>query len=129
MRYLTAEEILAIHDRLVETIGGSLGVRDENLLSSIAERPKTAFGGREQFPTLFIKAAVYLESIATYHVFIDGNKRTALAVAHLFLAANGFEISALPIEETEQFILATAQRQKNLDQIAAWLEKNSKKIS
>jgi len=127
MRYLTAEEILAIHDKLIEQIGGSFGVREENLLRSIAERPKTAFGGQEQFPTPFIKAAVYLESIATYHVFIDGNKRTALTVAHLFLVANGFKVSALPIENSEQFILAVAQNQKTLAEIAAWLETNSKK--
>jgi len=128
MRYLTAEEILAIHDRLIEQIGGSLGVREENLLRSIAERPKTSFGGQEQFPTLFIKAAVYLESIATYHVFVDGNKRTALIVVYTFLAANGYSVAKLPIEETEDFLLAAAQGQKNLQEIAAWLEQNSKKV-
>ncbi|HEV8666566.1 MAG TPA: type II toxin-antitoxin system death-on-curing family toxin [Candidatus Paceibacterota bacterium] len=127
MRYLTAEEILATHDKLIEQIGGSLGVREENLLLSIAERPKTSFGGQEQFPTLFIKAAVYLESVATYHVFVDGNKRTALAVAQVFLAANGYKTVSLPIKETETFILAAARRQKNLEEIAAWLEKSSKK--
>jgi death on curing protein len=126
MRYLSAEEILALHDRLIEQIGGSLGVREENLLRSIAERPKTAFGGAEQFPTLFIKAAAYLEAIATYHVFVDGNKRTAAMVAEVFLRANGFEIPILKIEEAEEFIIAVAQKQKRFDEIAMWLEKNSK---
>lgn len=127
MRYLTAEEILAIHDRLIETIGGSLGVREENLLRSIAERPKTAFGGQEQFPTPFLKAAAYMEAIATYHVFVDGNKRTSITVAQIFLRANGFEILSLSIDESEAFILAVAQRQHKLEIIAAWLEKNYKK--
>src|SRR2546421_11104475 len=101
MRYLTAEEILAIHDRLIEQIGGSLGVREENLLRSIAERPKASFGGVEQFPTVFLKAAAYLEAVATYHVFVDGNKRTAAMVAEVFLRANGFEIAVFSIEEAE----------------------------
>lgn len=126
MRYLTVEEILAIHDLIIEETGGSLGVRDEHLLRSLAERPKASFGGLEQFPTLFLKAAAYLEAIATYHVFVDGNKRTALTIAQVFLKANGHVITILPLEETEEFILAAAQRQKSLENIAAWLEKNSK---
>jgi death-on-curing protein len=126
MRYLSAEEILALHDLLIEQIGGSLGVREENLLQSIAERPKAAFGGMKQFPTVFLKAAAYLEAIATYHVFIDGNKRTSVMAAETFLRANGFEIAVFNIEEAEQFILAAAQKQKTIKEIATWLEKNSK---
>ena len=127
MCYLSAEEILALHDLLIAQIGGLLGVREENLLRSIAERPKTSFGGQEQFSTIFLKAAAYLEAIATYHVFVDGNKRTSVMVAETFLRANGFEIAIFKIEEAEAFILAAAQKQKTLDEIAAWLEKNSKK--
>lgn len=102
-------------------------MREEGLLRSIAERPKTSFGGQEQFPTLFLKAAAYMEAIATYHVFIDGNKRTSAMVAEVFLRANGFEIPIFDIEEGEVFIVAVAQKQKVLAEIAAWLEKNSKK--
>ena len=128
MRYLSAEEILALHDLLIKQIGGSLGVREENLLRSIAERPKASFGGQEQFPSLFLKAAAYLEAIATYHVFVDGNKRTSAMVAEVFLRANGYEISTFKIEEGEAFIIAAAQRQKTLEEIAAWLEQNSKTL-
>ncbi len=127
MRYLSAEEILALHDLLIEQIGGLLGVREEGLLRSIAERPKISFEGQEQFPTLFLKAAAYLEAIATYHVFVDGNKRTSAMVAEVFLRANGFEITVFNMEEVEAFIVAAAQKQKTLVDIAAWLEKNSKK--
>ena len=128
MRYLSAEEILALHDLLIEQIGGSLGVREESLLRSIAERPKTSLGGQEQFPTLFLKAAAYMDAIATYHVFIDGNKRTSAMVAEVFLRANGHEIPVLSIEDGESFIIAVAQKEKTLKQVAAWLEENSKKI-
>ncbi len=127
MRYISAEEILALHDLLIAQIGGSLGVREEGLLKSIAERPKTSFAGQEQFPTLFLKAAAYLEAIATYHVFVDGNKRTSAMVAEVFLRANGFDIPIFTINEAEEFIIATAQKQKTMAEIAAWLEQNSKK--
>ncbi|MEK7480359.1 MAG: type II toxin-antitoxin system death-on-curing family toxin [Patescibacteria group bacterium] len=126
MQYLSAADIVGVHDRIIEETGGMLGVREENLLQSIAERPKTSFGGVEQFPEVFTKAAVYLESIATYHVFLDGNKRTALTAAAVFLLLNGYE-STLPIEESETFTLAAAQKQKTLDEIATWLKKHSRK--
>ncbi len=126
MQYLTAEEIVAIHDRVLEETPGSFGVRDENLLHSIAERPKTSSGGEEQFPTLFLKAAVYLESLATYHVFVDGNKRTAITVVGVFLHINAYELE-LDIEKTEEFILAAAQKQISLTEIAEWLEKHAKR--
>lgn len=125
---MSAEEILALHDLLIEQIGGSFGVREENLLRSIAERPKAAFGGVEQFSTVFLKAAAYLEAIATYHVFVDGNKRTSAMVAETFLRANGYEIAVFDIIEAESFILSAAQKQKKLEEIAAWLEQNSRKI-
>lgn len=125
MQYLSAADILAIHDRIIEETGGMLGVREANLLQSIAQRPKTAFGGVEQFPDIFTKAAVYLESIATYHVFLDGNKRTALSAAAVFLHMNGFSAS-FPTAVTEHFMLAAAQRHRSLEDIAAWLKKHSK---
>ncbi len=126
MNYLSAADILAIHDRLIEETGGMLGVREENLLQSIAQRPKTSFGDVEQFPDIFTKAAVYLESIATYHVFLDGNKRTALSAAAVFLRLNGYE-ATFPIAATEEFMVAAAQRKYSLEQIAAWLKSRSKR--
>ena len=124
MRYFSASEILAIHDRVVEETGGSLGVREEHLLLSLAERPKAAFGGIEKFSTVFEKAASYLEAIAMYHVFVDGNKRTAITAASVFLRANDYSIT-LPVEESETFILQVVTEKLSIEIIAAWLEKNS----
>ena len=126
MKYLSAEDVLAVHDRVIEETGGSLGVREHGLLRSIAERPKATFAGIEQFPDIFEKAAAYLEAIATYHVFMDGNKRTALTVTGVFLALNGYE-TIFPIESSEAFVLAIAQRQRSADEIAAWLKRCSKR--
>ena len=126
MKYLSAADILAVHDRIIEETGGALGVREANLLASIAQRPKTSFGGTEQFLDVFTKAAAYLESIATYHVFLDGNKRSAITVAGIFLALNGYTMN-FPVAESEKFILAAAQRQKSLVEICMWLKKHSKK--
>lgn len=126
MEYLSALDILAVHDRIIEETGGMLGVREPGLLQSIAHRPQTSFGGNDQFPDVFTKAAVSLEAIATYHVFLDGNKRTALSVAAIFLALNGYK-TTFPVKESEAFMLAAAQRQKSLEEITAWLKKHSKR--
>ncbi|OGG49235.1 hypothetical protein A2704_03735 [Candidatus Kaiserbacteria bacterium RIFCSPHIGHO2_01_FULL_54_36b] len=128
MRYLTAAEIVAIHDKVIEETGKGLpGVRDEHLLKSLAERPRASFGGTEQYKTIFEKAAALLEAIATYHVFLDCNKRTAVGATTVFLNVNGYDIK-LPIDESEEFILAVAQKQKTILEIAAWLEARSQKF-
>ncbi len=128
MRYLTAAEIVAIHDRVIEATGKGLpGVRDENLLKSLAGRPRASFGDSEQFKPIFEKAAALLEAIATYHVFLDCNKRTSIAAASVFLNINGYDL-VLPVEESEAFILAIAQKQRSIPEIATWLEARGKKI-
>ena len=121
MRYLTAAELLAIHDRISERIGGIRGVRDENLLQSAAVRPQSAFGGAEMYPDVWIKAAVLMEGIAVFHPFSDGNKRTAITSASAFLAFNNKKI-ILPVEESEIFVLSVAQKKLTLNEIAAWLK-------
>lgn len=122
MRYLTAEEVLAVHDRILAAIGGRKGIRDIRLLQSITERPKTGMMGVEFYPDVFSKAAAYLEGIATYHVFTDGNKRTAITVTSLFLRANGYTLT-MPQDQGYRFILAVAQKKKTIKEITAWLKK------
>lgn len=126
MNYLLAEEILAIHDRVIVATGGIKGVRDVGLLYSIAERPKMAMMGREFYPDIFTKASAYLEAIATYHVFADGNKRTAIAVTHYFLRDNGYLLQP-SIEQAYRFMIAVAVKKKTMKHIATWLKKHAKR--
>ncbi len=94
MRYLSAEEILVIHARVIDVTGGRHGIGDPGLLMSLCNRPRTTLGGTEQFATVFEKAAVYLDSLAWYHVFVDGNKRTAVVCAARFIFLNGYNLTA-----------------------------------
>lgn len=126
MRYPTPEDILVIHAKIIDEIGGSHGIRDLNLLISVTNRPKTAFGGKEMYPTIFDKAATYLEGLVKYHVFVDGNKRTAIAASARFLSINGFELSASN-KEVEEFVLKIATHKQEIAEIAAWFKKHSKK--
>lgn len=126
MKYLTPQDILVIHSEIVDATSGSHGIRDLGLLISATERPKTSFGGKEVYKTVFEKAAVYLESLALYHVFIDGNKRTSIAVSARFLFINGFELNA-PNKELEDFVLKVVIKKLNVPKIAKWLKENSRK--
>ena len=127
MNYLSAEDILVIHARIIDETGGSHGIRDLHRLASIAERPKMQFGGRELYPTLFDKAAAYFESAAMDHPFIDGNKRTAVAIAARFLFLNGCELHTSS-RVLEQFVLRAVVKKYSIHEVAKWLEAHSKKI-
>ena len=127
MRYLTAEEILVIHAWIIDATGGLHGVRDVHLLASLAERPKMQFGGNDLYKTPFDKAAAYFESCAYHHVFTDGNKRTAIALAARFLFTNGYELRATN-DGIEKFVLRAIEKKYAREKIVHWLRVHSKKI-
>lgn len=99
MEYLTEEELIEINRRIIlRAREGSSGVLDHNGLNSIVESPKQVFFGREAYPTVWLKAAYYLQKITKKHVFADGNKRTALEAAKVFLILNGINLHFEGIE-------------------------------
>ncbi len=126
MKYLTSQDILIIHAHIIDETGGAHGVRDTHLLMSLAERPKSTFDGKELIQGVFLKTASYFEALAWYHVFIDGNKRTALVASARFLFINGFEFTATN-HEAEDFVLQVVVEKLDLKKIAAWFKKHTKK--
>lgn len=93
MEYLTEEELIEINRRIIRRAGeGSIGVSDHNGLNSVVEAPKQVFFGREAYPTIWLKAAYYLQKITKKHLFADGNKRTAFEAAKVFLLLNGITL-------------------------------------
>ena len=85
MKYLTIEDILIIAVGHV----GDYQLLNESQLRYLVEAVRGKFGDTELYPTLFQKAAVYAHHIITGHIFLDGNKRTDLHCAILFLEFNG----------------------------------------
>lgn len=122
--YLTAEQVLFIHARLISETGGAHGVRDLGLLQSAVARPQAAFDGQDLYPDLFSKAAALLESLVGNHAFLDGNKRTAITSAALFLRVNSYRLNA-DNQQLEAFVLQCAQSLIPLEQIALWLKRHS----
>lgn len=95
-KWVAASVVLAIHDEQLAEHGGGAGVRDEGLLESALSRPKNLFG--YEAAGLSQLAAAYAYGICRNHPFVDGNKRTSLVVAELFLALNGQALDATDIE-------------------------------
>jgi death-on-curing protein len=88
MRGLTIEQVLFLHARLIEETDGAHGVRDLSLLKSAAARPWATLSGRDLCPHLLSEAAALMDSLIHTHPLVDGNKRTGIAAAVLFLRQN-----------------------------------------
>ena len=123
--YLTAEQVLFVHYRLLRETGGEPGVRDIGLLESAIARPRAAFGRQELYPDIFEKAAALMESLINNHPFIDGNKRTGIACTVLFLKQNGIPFSAKN-RELEKFTLRVASSTIGRSEIAKWLKSHNR---
>jgi death-on-curing protein len=92
--FLTVAQVLAIHRRVMQDFGGDSTVRDEGLLQSAVMMPAAQYGGKLLHPDIEAMAAAYLFHICRNHAFADGNKRTALVAAELFLLLNGWQLKA-----------------------------------
>ena len=121
MIYLTSEQILFLHARLVAETGGSHGVRDLGMLLSALGRPPASYDQRDLHPDIFTMVAALMDSLIRNHPFIDGNKRTGLAAAAMFLHINGFGLN-ITNAELEMFTLEVAQSQHSIDEIAVWFQ-------
>ncbi len=91
--FLTLAEVIEIHADQILRYGGGEGIRDINLLSSAVAMPYAAFSDQFLHVDIFEMAAAYAFHLSQNHPFIDGNKRTALASALVFLEINGTSIT------------------------------------
>ncbi len=117
---LTKEQILLLHTQLIETTGGSNGIRDMGLLESALESPFQSFGGEELYPSIQAKAARLCYGLVKNHAMIDGNKRLGCHAMLVFLALNGYEMEYTQ-KELSDLILDVAVDRKQCGDILQWL--------
>lgn len=128
MKYLTVEQVLFIHSRIIAETGGSNKVRDLGLLESAVARPRATFEGKEMYAGVFNKAAALMDSLINNHPFADGNKRTGVTAAGLFLVRNGWQIDSSSAA-IEKVTLRVAINKMQVVDLAKWLKANSKRVS
>ena len=112
--------MLAVHLRQLAEHGGGEGFRDEGLLQSALARPQNLLVYGDPPPDLASLAASYAYDIAHNHPFVDGNKRTALIIARLFLLLNGMDLVATQEEKYSTF-LALAAGELSEEYLANWV--------
>lgn len=117
---LTKKQVLMLHAQLIESTGGSDGIRDEGLLDSALESPFQSFGGEELFPSIQAKAARLCYGLVKNHAMIDGNKRIGAHSMLVFLAVNGYELKYTQ-KELVDLILDVANGKKEYEDILPWI--------
>jgi len=125
MHYLSLDEVLELHRRIIQESGGAHGVAERGMLESAVAQPRMAFGGRDVYTSVIEKAAALGFSLVMNHPFVDGNKRVGHAAMETFLVLNGHELSA-PIDEQERAILKLAASQMTREEFTEWVSTHTR---
>ena len=125
MIFLTINEIVEIHEKLVIATGGSSGIRDIGPLESAVLGCYQSFGEIDLYPSTIEKAARVAFAICKNHPFIDGNKRVAITAMLVTLRIN--DISLLYTQhELISLGLGIADGSIGYDEIVDWINNHVK---
>lgn len=123
-QYPTVTEALEMHRLLIEEFGGIHGLRDQGLLESAIFRPQSGY-----YDDLLHEAAALMESLASNHAFLDGNKRVSFSVVDTFLRMNGHFLDVQPLSAHQFITEAITRREFRVRQIREWLQANVRPLS
>ena len=124
MIWISAEDILLIHSRVIEGSGGLDGLRDSAGLEAAIAAPMQTFDGQELYPSDIEKIARLGFGLASNHAFVDGNKRISAMMTQLLLKWNGYDLTLRTGELADMFIAiadGTAKEKDLLDWLYAHL--------
>jgi death-on-curing protein len=119
IQFLSRDEVLAIHGRLIEVFGGPSGVRDPGLLESALYRPRTGY-----YSDLAEMAAAMFESLLMNHPFVDGNKRVAFFATDVFLRLNGWRLEVEADAAHGLLIRLLETGTANYDNLLPWIREH-----
>ena len=92
MILLTGQEVISLHEKLIDRTGGIGGIRDIGLLESAVYSTESSFDDVEQYPTVEEKAARLMFSLTNNHAFVDGNKRIGVFTMLMTMELNGITL-------------------------------------
>ena len=124
INFIPKNIILYFHQKLIETYGGTTGIRDEKLLDSALEQPKATYQSEYLHDNIYKMAAAYGYHLCNNHPFIDGNKRIALVAMDVFLQINGFEISTSE-KDAYKIIIRLSKSELTKNELEEWLKNNT----
>jgi death-on-curing protein len=122
MRYLSAHDLLVIHQALLLEFGGMPGITEAGFgrLETAAAVPQHSMFGDDLYPTLADKGAALLHAIIRNHPFSDGNKRAAVVALMVLLRLNGAALEASN-DEVYELAIAASEGRMARDDLAAWV--------
>jgi death-on-curing protein len=114
------QDVIRIHEILIDNFGGIKGIRDRGLLESAISRPFQTFDKVDLYPNPVEKAAALIESILINHPFVDGNKRIGYVLMRLMLMKFGLDIIATE-DEKYDFVIKIAEGKYHQNEIIDWI--------
>ena len=124
MIWVTADDVILIHSRIIQTTGGIEGLRDRAGLEAAIAAPLQSFGGEDLFPSDIEKIARIGFGLATNHAFLDGNKRIGAMMTQLLLKWNGYQLRLKKGELADMFI-AIADGTSNEQDLLNWIQEHT----
>ncbi len=121
--YPSLDEVLAAHARLIVLFGGAQGLRDRGALEAALARPQSGY-----YRDLIEEAAALLESLSQNHPFVDGNKRTAIAVTGAFLRLNGFRLEFDDLQAYQFLVGLYEEKAFQFARLEPWLRQHAKPV-
>jgi death-on-curing protein len=127
VNYLSPKEIILINRKMVLHFGGLFtppnNIKNLDAFNYLIEAVQSEVYGKELYPDICSKAALYLYNIISNHIFNDGTKRTGLEAALLFLEKNNFVLkSEVTNEELISFALEVASGDRDFKSTVEWFE-------
>ncbi|MFZ0219371.1 MAG: type II toxin-antitoxin system death-on-curing family toxin [Candidatus Aquirickettsiella sp.] len=122
IKTLTIEEVIKIHDDILNNSGGLAGISLHKSLEAALNRAEN-YSFYEDVNDLFEIASIYCIAIAQGHLFNDGNKRTAFSIMYNFLSINGYELEAKS-EVIVDIMLKVAEKKLTKKQLSKWIKEN-----
>jgi death-on-curing protein len=123
MKYLSVDEVIVIHEHLIDEFGGASGIRDISALESALARPQTG-----HYKNIYEESAALMESLAVNHAFIDGNKRISFFATDVFLRLNGQYIDCDSESAHDFFIDLFKSNNFKFKYLLAWLINHIKSL-
>jgi len=120
INYLSYNQILDIYRDQINRYGGFGAIRDNNALLSVIANPQRQFAGKDLYPTVKTKAAIFVYSMLKNHPFTDGNKRTAYVCGRMLLRLNRYDVKVL--SEYYNLIVAIAKSEASKEDVDEWFQ-------
>ena len=128
MNYLSKEAIIEINRKVTALSSDPFGVQNLANLEYLVSAVQYKYNDKPIADQLVLKAAFILDLIANKgHVFIEGNKRTAITSTLTFLEDNDIILSDLEQKELVKFVLSVASGNESISSASKWLSERIKR--